>query len=143
MIKLITPPGMLFTTALLVIYGTYAAMIGSIEQSFLLLVGTAVAAVATYGTAMVRPWSRYLVYALTAGFFAKFGISMFEAHQAGFFAIQFGSKWEIAASLAPSCVMAGLGVICCTIVYRQFPAATAAQAKSPAQDVRTAHPDEN
>jgi hypothetical protein len=120
MIKLITPPGMLFTTALLVIYGTYAVLIGSIEDSMPLLIGGGVAALATYGTAMVRPWSQYLAYLITAGFFGKLGLSIYQAQVAGFFEFQFGSKVEIAKSLGPSLVMALLGVVCCWLVYRNF-----------------------
>jgi hypothetical protein len=118
--KLITPPGMLFTTALLVIYGACAVAIGSIEDSWPLIIGGGVAAVATYGTAMVRPWSRYLVYLLTAGFVLKLGLSIYEAKQAGFFGFQFGSGAEVARSLIPSFVMALLGLACCLIVRRQF-----------------------
>ena len=120
MIKLITPPGMLFTTALLVIYGTYAILIGSIEDSLPLLIGGGVAAAATYGAAMVRPWSQYLVYLMTAGFFGKLSLSIYQAQRAGFFEFQFGSNLGVAQSLAPSLVMALLGVVCCVIVYRQF-----------------------
>jgi hypothetical protein len=123
MIKLITPPGMLFTTALLAIYGTYAFLIGSIEDSLPLLIGGALAVAATYGTAMVRPWSRYLVYLMTAGFFSKLGLSIFQAQRAGFFEFQFGSNAEIARSLLPSLMMAALGLVCCAIVYRQFDSA--------------------
>ena len=128
MIKLITPPGMLFTTALLVIYGTYAFLIGSIEDSLPLLIGGGVATVATYGTAMVRSWSQYLVYLMTAGFFGKLGLSIYQAQRAGFFEFQFGSNLGVAQSLAPSLVMALLGVACCVIVYRQFRGGTMASA---------------
>jgi hypothetical protein len=125
--KLITPLGMLFTTALLVIYGSYAVLIGSIEDSLPLLIGGGLAAAATYGTAMVRPWSQYLVYLLTAGFLAKLGLSIYQAQRAGYFGFQFGSNIEIARSLWPSVVMALLGVVCCVIVYREFRKATASQ----------------
>lgn len=120
MIKLITPAGMLFTTALLAIYGTYAFMIGMIERSLPLQLGGVVSIVAVYGTAMVKPWSRPLVYLLTAGFFAKLSLSLYEAHRAAFFGFEFGSLREIAWSLLPSAVMALLGVLSCVIVHRQF-----------------------
>jgi hypothetical protein len=128
MIKLITPPGMLLATALLVIYGTYAVLIGSIEDSLPLLIGGAAAAAATYGTAMVRPWSKYLVYLITAGFFAKLGLSIYQAQRAGFFDVQFGTAQHVAWSLFPSAVMALLGVLCCVIVGRQFRRAAKPQA---------------
>jgi hypothetical protein len=120
MIKLITPPGLLLTTALLVIYTFYALAIGSIEDSIPLLAGGIVSAIACYGTAMMRPWSQYFVYLLTAGFFAKLGHSLWYGWQSGFFDFQFGSMQEIARSLAPSAVLAVLSLGCCWLVYRHF-----------------------
>jgi hypothetical protein len=111
---------MLFTTALLVIYGTYAMLIGSIEDSWPLLAGGMLAAVASYGTAMVRPWSKYFVYTVTVGFAAKVGLSVHYAVKAGFFLFQFGTPSDIAISLLPSFFMCALGVACCIIVQRQF-----------------------
>lgn len=118
--KLITPPGMLLTTALLVIYATYAFMIGSIEDSWPLLAGGVVAVVATYGVAMVRPWSRYLVYLLTAGFLAKLGSSIYAGIVSGFFGFQFGSLGAIARALTSSLLMALLSGVCCVLVFKQF-----------------------
>jgi hypothetical protein len=125
MIKLITPPGMLLTTALLVIYCAYAFLIGWIERSCFLLAGGLVAMVATYGVAMVRPWSRYLVYLLTAGFFAKLGLSIYDGIRSGFFGFQFGSAAQAARSVLPALLMAVLSAACCTLVYRQFRRASA------------------
>ena len=102
MIKLITPPGMLLTVALLVIYCVYAFLIGWIEKSWLLLAGGLIAVAATYGVAMVRPWSRYLVYLLTAGFFAKLGLSIYDGVRSGFYGFHFGSTAQIARSLLPT-----------------------------------------
>lgn len=143
MIKLITPPGMLLTTALLAIYAAYAWSIGSIEKSSPLLAGAAISVVACYGAAMVRPWSRYLVYLLTAGFITKLGDSILEAIRAGFFSFQFGSAREIAGSLVPSFAMVLVSLGCCVIAYRQFrpraqavesTAATEPTTDSPLQD---------
>lgn len=120
MIKLITPPGMLLTTALLVIYVAYAYLIGTIEHSWPLKIAGATAMVAAYGAAMIRPWSRYLVYALTVGFFAKLGGSIYAGFRAGFFGFQYGTPSAIARSLTPSLIMALLSAACCVLVYRQF-----------------------
>jgi hypothetical protein len=120
MFQLVTPPGMLFTTALLTIYGTYAFLIGTIERSLPLQLGGVVSVVAIYGTAMVLAWSAYLVYLLTAGFILKLGSSIHEAHRAGFFELQFGTTGDIAWSLVPSLLMAMLGIVCCVIVRKQF-----------------------
>jgi hypothetical protein len=120
MIKLITPPGLLLTTAVLVIYSFYALSIGSIEDSIPLLTGGVVSAIACYGTAMMRSWSQYLVYLLTAGFFAKLGHSIWYGWQSGFFDFQFGSTRDIAGSLAATAAMAALSLLCCWLVYRHF-----------------------
>jgi hypothetical protein len=120
MIKLITPPGMLLTTALLTIYGTYALLNETIERSLPLQLGDVVSVVAIYGTAMVLPWSARLVYLLTAGVILKLGRSIHEAYRAGFFEFTFDATAEIAWSLIPSLVMALLGIACCAIVRQQF-----------------------
>jgi hypothetical protein len=136
MFQLVTPPGMLFTTALLVIYCAYAFLIGSIEDSTPLLLGGFVAVCACYGTAMVRPWSRFLVYALTAGFICKLSDSLMYAYRAGYFEFQFGSAAEIAATLVPSLAMTLVSVVCCALVYRQFrtPAHAESRAALPASE---------
>lgn len=120
MIKLITPPGMLLTVALLAIYSAYAFLIGSIEDSWTLRIGGAVAVVAMYGVAMVKAWSRYLVYLLTAGFAAKLGTSIYGGFTSGFFGFQFGSPERAVGSLLPGLAMLLLSGVCCAIVYQQF-----------------------
>ena len=119
-IKLITPPGMLITTAMLAIYCAYAFMIGSIEESWVLLGGGLLSIAAAYGVAMLRPWSRYLVYLLTTGFIFKLGKSFHDAREAGFFEFQFDSSGDIVRSLVPSALMVALSLLCCWLVYRHF-----------------------
>ena len=111
---------MLLTVALLFIYCVYAFLIGWIEKSWILLAGGLVAVIATYGVAMVRPWSRYLVYALTAGFFAKLGVSIYDGVRSGFFGFQFDSTVQVARSILPTLLMALLSGVCCTLVYKHF-----------------------
>jgi len=136
MIKLITPPGMLLTVALLVIYSVYAFQIGSIEKSWALLAGSGIAVVASYGAAMLRPWSQYLVYLLTLGFIVKLGHSIYAGIASGYFAFQFGSLSESLKALIPSTTMVLLSCVCCLIVFRHFrnarkiPVGTTAQASS-------------
>jgi hypothetical protein len=120
MIKLITPPGMLLTVALLVIYSVYAFLIGSIEKSWVLLAGGIVAIVASYGTAMLKPWSRYLVYALAIGFVSKLAQSVTAAIRAGYFGFQFRSTQQALWSLAPSLLLVVLSCVCCVLVFRHF-----------------------
>jgi hypothetical protein len=68
MIKLITPPSLLLTTALLAIYAIAAGRIAYLEQSPLLATAAAVSAIACCGSALMKPWSQYLVYLLSIGF---------------------------------------------------------------------------
>jgi hypothetical protein len=111
---------MLLTTALLFIYSAYAFLIGSIEDSVPLLAGGVVAVVATYGVAMLRPWSRYLVYLLAGGFIAKLGYSIYSGITSGYFDFQFGSANASFRSLAPSMALATLSGVCCILVFRHF-----------------------
>lgn len=120
MLKLITPPGMLLTVALLAIYSISAFMIGWIEDSWPLRIGGALAVIASYGVAMLRPWSRYLVYLLTTGFMAKLAHSVWYAHVAGFFDFQFVSAQQSVASLLPSIALVVLSLMCCYFVHKHF-----------------------
>lgn len=118
--KLITPLGMLVTVALLAIYSAYAFLIGSIEESWLVKAAGVAAVVGTFGVAMVRPYSRFIVYALTIGFITKLGVSIHEGVESGYYRFQHVSITSIARSLAPSLVMILLSATCCVLVYRQF-----------------------
>ena len=120
MIKLITPPGMLLTVAVLMIFASYAFLVGTIEDSWILLAGGVVAMIAAYGTAMLRPWSRYLVFAVAAGFIGKLTSSIVAGVRSGFFGFQFGTAREAIWALAPSLMMTLLSCVCCVIVYRHF-----------------------
>jgi len=79
-----------------------------------------IAIVACYGTAMLRPWSRFLVYLLTVGFLAKLAYSIYSGIVSGYFDFQFASASEGLRSLAPSLLMAVLSCICAVIVFRYF-----------------------
>lgn len=118
--KLITPVGLLITTALLAIYVAYAFEIAMIEKSWLLAAGGAVAAITCVGTAFMKPWSRYLVYLITAGFIGKWGWSIFVGLRSGYFSFQFGSPRQALVSLAPGMLMVALSCVCAWLVYRDF-----------------------
>jgi hypothetical protein len=120
MIKLITPPGMLLTVALLVVYSAYAFLIGVIEDSWSMLAGGIGSIVAAYGTAMLRRWSRYLVYLLALGFIAKLGQSVYAGVVSGYFSFQFSSTADSLISLIPSAVMTALSCACCLYVFKYF-----------------------
>jgi hypothetical protein len=120
MIKLMTPPGMLLTVALLALYSVYAFRIGTIEDSWILLTGSVLSLVAAYGTAMLRPWSQHLVYLLTVGFIAKLGHSVNAGVMSGYFTFRFSSAAEALKSLGPSAMMVLISCVCCVLVYRHF-----------------------
>lgn len=120
MIKLITPLGMLVTVALLVIYSLYALRIGLLEDSWILSAAGGLSIAAAYGTAMLRPWSQYLVYLLTAGFVGKLVYSILAAIRAGFFDFYFATTLQVVWSLTPGAVMALISCVCALMVFRHF-----------------------
>jgi hypothetical protein len=119
-LKLITPPGLLFTIAVSTIVATYAFLIGITERSMPLLIGGVVAVAACIGTALLKPWSRFLVYLLTGGFLAKLTSSIHDGLSSGFFDFQFDSAKEALRSLGPTSVMALLSVSCCFLMQQHF-----------------------
>lgn len=120
MIRLITPPGMLLTVALMVVYGAYAFLTAFIEKSWALSAAGFLTLIACFGTALLKPWSQYLVYLLTAGFIGKLALSIYAGVVSGFFTFQFGSVTESLQSLGPSALMALLSCACCYLVFRHF-----------------------
>jgi hypothetical protein len=118
--RLITPPALLFTTAMLAIYATYAFLIGSIEDSVPLLTAGVLSVVSCIGTALMKPWSRYFVYLVTLGLAARFAASVRAAHAAGYFEFQYASTNEAVRSLVPETSIMALGLLCCVLVYLHF-----------------------
>jgi len=117
---LITPPGMLFTVAMLAIYVTYASWTAYLDRSWLYGAFAATALVACIGTALLKAWSRYLVYLLTAAFVLEWSRSIYTALQAGYFGFAFRSGLEISLALAPEFALVALSLSCSYLVFRQF-----------------------
>lgn len=128
MIKLITPPGLLITTALLAIYTAYACWVAFIERSALHAVLGALAIVACVGTALMKPWSRYPVYLLTAAYIAGWLLSVRAGVVAGYFEFAYSSNLAIAWALAPGFLLACLSGTCSYLVYRHFAGAASRRA---------------
>lgn len=122
MIKLITPPGLLLTTAMLAIYAGYAFLISAVEDSVLLFIGGSLSVVGAVGAATMKPWSRYLVYVLSVGAAVKLSSSVNAAVEAGYFSFQFDSKAQRILALAPELALVVLGFLCCALVWHQFKA---------------------
>jgi hypothetical protein len=120
MIKLITPPGMLVTTALLAIYSAYAAWIAFIERSWLHTGFAAMAIVACVGTALMKPWSRRPVYLLAASFSLAWLNSVYTGIRAGYFEFAYSSYPQIARALAPGFLLVCISAVCSYLVFRHF-----------------------
>lgn len=118
--RLITPMGLLLTTALLAIYSVAAAKVALVERSYPLAIAAAVSAVACGGTAYMQRWSQYLVHLMTAGFVAKWAWSVYDGYRAGYFDFQFGSPLESLRSLAPGLAMVALSGVCSWLVHAHF-----------------------
>lgn len=118
--RLNTPIGLLFTVALLAVYSAYAFQTAAIERSWLLATAGMLAAIASVGTALLRPWSRYLVYALALAFVTKFTTSVRAGAEAGYFGAQFESTGQAALSLLPEVLIGMMLVTSCLIVHRHF-----------------------
>lgn len=117
---LITPPGILMTVAMLGLYGLYAAAMAFIEFSVMYAIVSVLAITACLGTAVLRPWSRFLVYTLTAGFTTVWVHSVYRGLTVGYFQLQFASPIQATKSLAPGLLLVVLSCACSWIVFRHF-----------------------
>jgi hypothetical protein len=118
--KLITPMGLLVTTALLAIYSVAAANVALIERSYPLAVAAAVSAVACAGTAYMQRWSRYLVHLMTIGFVAKWCWSVYDSYRAGYFEFVRGTIWVSLRPLLPGLALVMLSGVCSWLVHTHF-----------------------
>ncbi|MGH8206828.1 MAG: hypothetical protein ACRETK_08630, partial [Steroidobacteraceae bacterium] len=113
-----TPMRMLITVALLAVYCALACWIAITQRSWAFGVVTIVAVVACIGTAMLRPWSRFLVYLLTAALVVTWLHSLYVAYDAGVFRL-FSPRQNMRL-LAPDGVLMLLSCYCSYAVFRQF-----------------------
>jgi hypothetical protein len=130
MITLITPFGMLITVALLALYAAYAFWTSYTYHSWLWTSYTyhwwlhavlgVVSLVACIGTALLRAWSQYLVYALTACFVGAWCYSVYMGAAVGFFSFFFSSPAAVAKSLAPGFALVVLSFAASWIAFRHF-----------------------
>lgn len=120
MIRLVTPPGILLTVALLAIYAAYAAWTTYVDESWIYAAITIVVIVACVGVALLKPWSQYPIYALTTGFTLQWVLSVVDAVQAGYFDFAFRTRVERAQSLAPELALVTVSVACSYAVFRFF-----------------------
>jgi hypothetical protein len=112
------PLGILITIALLAIYAAYAGWTAYWNRSFLYALISAAAVVACAGTAMLKPWSRFLVYLLTAAFIGTWGYSIYDSVAAGYFSSRPTS--QVMRLIALEACLAALSGFCAFAVYRHF-----------------------
>ena len=120
MVKLITPIGMLITVALLAIYAAYALWTAYLDESWIYGLLGALALVACCGTAMLRAWSQYLVYLLTALFIAAWCYSVYSGAAVGYFDIFFSSQLLVLKALAPGFALVLLSCAASWIAFSYF-----------------------
>jgi hypothetical protein len=113
-----TPVGILTTVALLALYGIYCAWTAISELSWISALASVVAMVACIGTAMMKAWSRYLVYLLTTTLIGMWAYSIYAAAVVGYFDLY--SARQIIAQLAPGISLIVLSCVCTYLVFRHF-----------------------
>jgi len=115
--KLITPIGMLVTVALLAIYAAYAFWTAYSDKSWMYVSLGVLALVACYGAAMLRAWSQYLVYLLTALFIVAWCYSVYAGAKVDYFVFFFPSYVAVIKTLAPGF---GLVLLSCVAAWNTF-----------------------
>ena len=83
--NLVTPKGILVTVALLALYCAFALWFGWTQRRWPMLAVGLVAAFACVGAANMQRWSRFVVYAMSAGFGATWLYSIYAAARVGYF----------------------------------------------------------
>ena len=111
---------MLVTVALLAVYGAYMSWAAYVGSSWLHALIALVALIACVGTAVLQPWSRYLVYLLSAGFIVSWSYSVYAGYAAGFFDFFFASPLDVLRSLAPGLALVALSAACSYAVFRHY-----------------------
>lgn len=115
---LTTPIGILITVALLALYGVYGVWTAITEVSWISAIAAAVAVVACVGTALLKAWSRFLVYFLTAVFVGMWVYSIYSAAVVEYFSL-FSAR-EIGLSLAPGLLLILVSCFCAYAVFKHF-----------------------
>ena len=118
--KLITPMGMLVTVALLAIYASYAFWTAYFDKSWIYGALGVLAVLACYGAAMLRPWSQYLVYLLTALFIAGWLYSVYLGAKVDYFGFFFPSSLAAIKALAPGFALVLLSGVAARITFSHF-----------------------
>jgi hypothetical protein len=79
-----------------------------------------VSIVACAGTALLRPWSRYLVYGLTVFFVGGWFYSVYHGYSVEYFRFFFESPAAVAKALAPGLALVVLSCAASWMTYSHF-----------------------
>jgi hypothetical protein len=115
---LITPVKILIVMALLALYGVYAGWMAIVERSLVYGFSAAIAIVACVGAALLKPWSRYLVYLLATAVVGSWAYSVYDAARVGYFGLF--SRSEVFIALVPEVFLMLLSCYCVYAVFTQF-----------------------
>lgn len=118
MAHLVTPIGILIAVAVMALCGAYGIMQAVTDHSVISAVAGVAALVAAVGAALLKPWSRYLVYMLTAAIVGGWIYSLYIAAKAGYFTLY--SRSQIVSQLAPGAFLVLLSCYCAYAVFRHF-----------------------
>jgi hypothetical protein len=113
-----TPLPILITVAVLTLYVALACWQAIAGHSWLDAGFALVAAAAALSAALLRSWSRFLVYLLTIALIGSWIRSIHTSHALGYFRIY--SLGHVLASLLPEGLLVLLSGYCSYAVYRQF-----------------------
>jgi hypothetical protein len=113
-----TPVRMLLVVALLGLIAFVAVRLAMSERSWPYALAAALAALACVATAMLKPWSRFLVYLVNLACVAVLGYSVYIFDRTG--VLRTLSAGRIVRSLAPATVMVLLICYCSYVVFINF-----------------------
>jgi hypothetical protein len=111
---------MLLTVAVLALYAAYAFWTAYLDKSWTYGLLGALSLVACYGAAMLRRWSEYLVYVLTALFIAAWGYSVYSGAVVGFFSFFYSSHLIAIKSLGPGIALVVLSCVASWNTFSHF-----------------------
>ena len=111
---------MLITVAVLAWYAAYSFWTAYVDKSWIYGLLGVLSLLACAGTAMLRPWSQYLVYPLTAVFVAAWGYSVYAGATVGFFNFFYSSQLLAIKALAPGLALVVLSCIASWNTFSHF-----------------------
>jgi hypothetical protein len=126
----VTPKGILVTVAFLAQCCAFALWFGWTHRLWLMIAIGLVAGIASVGAANMQRWSRFLVYAMSAGFVATWLYSIYAAARVGYFG---PLAWRtIILSLIPGIALLLVALFCSLMAHSHLGRARPVDAPPPA-----------